>query len=109
MSGQSKMERNNPRPRYVTLYCSQTTQTQPESDYEEAESSDFGPIKIGRPERMSPASAMRRNQYPLSLSDKEEPPQLRRHQQCNTGLGKTNILNIVHRKVTLHTFCRQPG
>lgn len=98
MSGQSKMNRNNPRP-------------QLESDYElEAESSDFPPIRIGKPERMS---AMRRNQHRLSLSSEEEPPQSRRHQQRNAGLGKTNILNVVdvtapvqHRKVTLYTLYR---
>jgi hypothetical protein len=66
MSGQSKMDRNNPRRRFVTLYCSQGTQTQPESKYEEAESSDFGTTNL-------------------------------------------NVLNIIHRKVTLHTFFRQPG
>ena len=107
---QSKMDCNNTRPQYVKLYCSQGTQTQPESKYKEAESSesDFGPIKIGRPEGMSPASVMHQNQYQLSLSD-EEPPQL--HHNSNTGLGnqKTNTLNMVHRKVTLHTFFRQPA
>lgn len=109
------MDRNNPRPRYVTLYCSQATQTQPESDSEsEAEISDFPPTRIGKPEVMSPASAMRRNQYQLSfkLSDEEEPPQSG-HQQRNAGLGEANILNIVdatapvqHRKVILYTLCR---
>ena len=109
VSGQSKMDCNNPRPCRVPLYCSQAAQTLPESDYE-AESSDFPPIRIGQ--RMSPASAMRRNQHQLSLSD-EEPPQSRRRQQRDTELGKTNILNVVdatapvqHRKVTLYTLCR---
>ena len=95
----------------LMLYCSQATQTQPESKYEEAESLDFTPIRIGKPERMSPASAMYKNQYQLSLSDEEEPPQLCCHQQCNAGLGRTNILNIVdttalvqHRKMTLYLF-----
>jgi len=109
MSGQTKMDCNNPPPRCVPLYCSQATQTLPESDYEaESSESDFPPIRIGK--RMSPASAMRRNQHQLSLSDEEEPPQLRRRQQRNTGLGKTNILNVVdatapvqRRKVTLYT------
>ena len=77
------------------------SQTESDSQTEEAESSDFGPIKIGKPGGMSPASAMRRNQYPLSLSNEEKPPRLRR------GLGHTNIVNVVdatapvqHRKVT---------
>lgn len=55
---------------------------------------------------MSPASAMHRNpqQFPLS---NEEPPQLRRRQQHNTGLGQTDILNVVdttapHRMVRLY-------
>jgi hypothetical protein len=121
VSGQSKMDRSdNLHPRYVEyvpLYCSQPTQTQPESDYElEAESSDFPPIRVGKPERMSPTSAMRRNQQqPSLLSNEEEPPQLCHRQQRNTGLGKTNILNVVdatapmqHRleKVTLYILCR---
>ena len=91
-------------------HTEEESQTEGESQTEEAESSDFGPIRIGKPEGMSPASAMRRNQYQLSLSNEEKPPQLRR------GLGKTNILNVVdatapvqHRKVMLYTFCRQPG
>lgn len=101
------MDRNNlrqVRPRYVPLYCSQPTQTHPESEAENsAESSDFPPIRIGKP--MSLASAVRRDQHQLSLSD-EEPPQSRHRQLRNTGLGKTNILNVVdatapvqHRKV----------
>jgi hypothetical protein len=76
-------------------------ETEEETETEEAESSDFGPIKIGKREGMSPASAMRRNQHPLSLSNEEKPPRLRR------GLGDTNIVNVVdatapvqHRKVT---------
>ena len=76
------------------------SQTEEESQTE-AESSDFGPIKIGKPEAMSPTSAMRRNQYPLSPSNEEKPPRLRR------GLGHTNIVNVAdatapvqHRKVT---------
>src|SRR6266849_1299708 len=96
VSGQSKMDRNtNPHHHYVPLYCSQFTQTQPESDYDaesESESSDFSPIRTGK--RMSPGSAMHRN-----------PPQ---HPQHNTGLGRTNILNMIdatasvqHGKVTV--------
>ena len=110
MSGQSKMDRSdNIRPRYAPLCCSQPTQTQP--DEVEAESSDFPPIRVGKPERMSPASAMHQNQF--SFLSNEESSQSRRHQQHNTGLGKTNILNVVdatapmqHRKVILYTFCR---
>lgn len=66
MSGQSKMDHNNPRSRYVMLSCSKGTQTRPESEYEEAESSDFGTAEL-------------------------------------------NPLNIICRKVILHTFFRQPG
>lgn len=91
VSGQSKMDHNNPPHHYIPLYCSQSTQTQPESDYE-ADSSDFSPIKIGK--SMSPAAAMRRNPQQLPLSD-EEPSQLGHRQHRNAGLGQNNILNTV--------------
>ena len=90
------MDPNKPRIRRVPrLYCSQPTQTQPEtqSSDHEAESSDFPPFRIGK--MMSPASAMRRNEHQPSLSNEEEPPQSRRRQQGNTGLGKTNMVNVV--------------
>ena len=86
---------------------SQITQT--ESDHEgdaNAESSDFPPIKIGNNGiPRSPASAMCHNVFPLS---NEEPPQLRLCQQHNTGLGKSNILNMTApvQKVTLNALCR---
>ena len=90
-------------------YC-YVTQTQPETDYDAQ--SDFSPIRIGR--SMSPASAVRRNPQQLSLSNEEEPPQPRRHQQGNAGLGQTNIANVVnatapawqHGKVTSYILCR---
>jgi|ERR1700733_8224591 hypothetical protein len=98
------MDRNDPHRRFVLLYCNQSTQTRPESDHDaESESSDFSPIRIGK--RMSPASAMHRKPHQFN---KEEPSQLHR---CRTGLGRTNILNVVnttavtapvqHGKVTL--------
>lgn len=92
------MDHYNPRRLYIPLYCSQSTQTQPESD-SEADSSDFPPAKIGK--RMSPASAMRRN--PPST---EESPQLHHRQRHDAGLGQNNVVNMVnaapparHRKV----------
>jgi len=91
--GQSKMNRNNPRPRprYIPLFCSQPTQT--ENDYDagsDSESSDFPPIRIGK--QMSPASAMRRNQHQISLSN-EDPPQSQRKtlRKLRRGLGKKKI------------------
>ena len=121
VSDQSKMDRNNPHHRRIPLYCSRSTQTQlDKSDYEaesvtDTSDPDFPPIRIRK--GMSLASAMRRDPhqlrdpYQLPQSNKEEPPQSHRHQQCNTGLGQTNILNVVdvaapvqHLKVTLYTF-----
>lgn len=85
------------------------SQTEEESQTE-AESSDFRPIKIGKPEGMSPASAMHWNQYPLSPSNEEKPPRLHR------GLGHTNIVNIAdatapvqHRKVTSSCYTTFAG
>ena len=94
VSRQSIMDRHNPHHRYVTLYCSQSTQTgesQPGSDYEASagsSDSEFPPIKIGKG-IISPTDAM--------------------HQ--NPGLGKTNIINVVdttapvqHEKVSNHKY-----
>lgn len=88
MSSPPSMEHNNPHRLQIPLYCSQSTQTQPESDYD-TDSSDFPPYKIGR--SMSPASAMRRNPPPS-----EEPPQPHLQERRRAGLGQTNLVNTVH-------------
>ena len=149
---------NNPPRRYVSLYCSQPSPTQINSeddiysfppiregnrtplaspvsarsppprsqaqetkDDSEAEFSDFPPIKecnstplalpIPARSRLLHHQAARRGPHHSFLSSEEESPQLQRHQQPNTGLGRTNILNMVdaaapleHAKVTPHTL-----
>jgi hypothetical protein len=73
MSGQCKMNCNNPRRNRILLYCSQSTQTQPDSDHEaKSDSSDFPPIKDG--------------ERPLAVTDA---------MHRDIGLGQNNMLNMV--------------
>jgi hypothetical protein len=87
MRGRSKkMNTNNHRHRrYIPLYCSRPTQTHSGSEGD-AEFSDFPSIKIGK--SISPTSAVRRGSQKLPLPNEKECP-------SNTGLGRSNILNMV--------------
>ena len=98
------------------------SQAQEAKDDSEAELSDFPPIKernstppalpIPARSHLPHHQAARRHPHSF-LSSEEESPQSQHHQQPNTGLGRTNILNMVdaaaplkHAKVTPHTLCR---
>ena len=100
-------------------YCEQSTQTQEGHENSETEESDFGPCLISNSppimSRSSPATlptcyqvaASSIQQKPIviiSSEESDEPPQPQCHQQPNTGLGKTNIVNMVDATATvLHT------
>jgi len=117
VSKRSKMNHSNTHRTFITLYCSQATQTKPDNSEAEAsaEDSDFPPCRIGstspimsrplpvaRPSRYLPkaaASSEQLQQQPTiiisSSEEPEEPPQSHRCRQLNTGLGQANILNTV--------------
>lgn len=102
------------------FYHERSTQTREGQDNSETEESDFGPCLIGNaPPIMSrppPVTLPSRywaatstgsiQQKPIVVvsSEESEEPQPQRRQQPNTGLGQTNIVNMVDATATvLHT------
>jgi hypothetical protein len=95
------------------FYSERSTQTREGHEDSESEESDFPPCLIGiDPPIMSRSSPVTlpsryRAAKPIvivSSEESDEPPQPQRHQQPNTGLGKTNIVNMVDATATvLHT------
>lgn len=107
VSEQPKMKRSITHRKPILLYCSQATQTHDDS---EAEDSDFPPCREGNSppliSRYSPVQAIpSRSRYPraaasgiqptTSSKGPEEPPQSRRRQKPNAGLGQANVVNVV--------------
>ena len=101
------------------FYYERSTQTRESQDNSETEESDFGPCLlignappiISRPPPVTLPSRYRAatssiQQKPIVVvsSEESEGPQPQRHQQLNTGLGQTNIVNMVDATATvLHT------
>ena len=117
------MNHSNTHHTFIALYCSRSTQTEP--DKSEAEDSDFPPCRIGNttpimsrpfpvapPSRYPPKAAAssgpgqleRQPTIVISSSEEpEEPPQSHHCRQLNTGLGlgQANIVNTIDTKVLL--------
>lgn len=126
VSERPKMNRSSTHRKPVLLYCNQATQTQDDS---EVEDSDFPPCRVGNDPplifRYSPVTFPSSSRYPQAAASRilqqqptipseEEPSQslAQRHRQPNTGLGGTNIVNIIdatatvsHTKVILYIPC----
>jgi hypothetical protein len=120
---QSKMNRSNAHRKPIPLFCSQSTQTQDSEYSSETEDSDFPPCRVGNSPPLisrSPLPPPPRSRYFRAAANgisEEEPShhggQSQRCQKPNTGLGKTNIVNIVdvttttvlHTKVRLYIPC----
>ena len=96
-------------------YHERSTQTREGHENSESEESDFGPCLISN----DPPIRSRSSESPVTLpsryraakpivivssEESDEPLQPQRRQQPNTGLGKTNIVNMVDATATmLHT------
>jgi hypothetical protein len=122
VSERPKMNHSNTHRKPILLYCSQATQTRDDSELE-AEDSDFPPCCVGNCPPLishySPVTVPSHSRYPpaaasgtrqLTISSEEEPSQSQHRQ--HTGLGQTNIVNIVdatatvsHTKVILYISC----
>lgn len=124
VSEQPKMNRTNTHQRKpILLYCSRATQTQDDSEAEDSDS-DFPPCRVGNlPPLISHYSPVTRQAFPshsrrpqaaastilqqqltISSDSEEKPSQSQPHRRPNTGLGRTNIVNIVDATVMVsHT------
>ena len=98
----SKMNRSNAHHKPIPLFCSQSTQTQDSADSSETEDSDFPPCRIGNSPPLnsrSPLPPRPRSRYfrpaASGVSEEDHGGQSQRCQKPSTGLGKTNIVNIV--------------
>lgn len=106
-----KMDRSKTHRKPIVLYCSRTTQTQDNSEAEDPES-DFPPCRVGNSPPLisrSPVTVPSRSRYyPRAASGVLQQPSSE-DEPSNTGLGRTNIVNIIdvtattsHTKVILH-------
>ena len=120
---QSKMNRSKAHRKPITLFCSQSTQTQDSEDSSEIEDADFPRCRVGNSPPLisrSPLPPPPRSRYFRAAASaiSEEPShhggQSQRCQKPKTGLGETNIVNIVddvtattvlHTKVILYIPC----
>ena len=104
----------------TNFYHERSTQTREGQDNSETEESDFGPCLIGNappimscpppvtlPSRYRAATStgsIQQKRIVIVSSEELEEPQPQRRQQLNTGLGQTNIVNMVDTTATvLHT------